>query len=201
MKKSQLRQIIREEIQKAISEIKRVQVGPYTNAMGASSLKPGMNVSHIGVMDKLEHIGIIQWVEPKVTRSQFDNFTKYNVGYRKHEGGPVQTREFIQDDFFVENAMSEGIIANRDGAHLKADGKGKYWTRGKFDNSGLYTGKPDKRCQWCMENFHAFGGGRGGYGHTIDLHEFEITARPEKGFAMSRKYSDRGNNDALDYVA
>jgi hypothetical protein len=100
MKKSELRQIIREEIRKTINE---VRVGPYTNAMSAGSLKPGMNVSHIGVRDKLEHIGIIQWVEPKVTRSQFDDFTTYNVGYRKHEGGPVQTREFIQDDFFVEN--------------------------------------------------------------------------------------------------
>jgi len=100
MKKSELRQIIREEIRKVINE---VQVGPYTNAISAGNLKPGMDVSLIGVRDKLEHIGIIQWIKPKVIKGQYGDFYEYTIGYKKYGEGPTQVREFIQDDYFVEN--------------------------------------------------------------------------------------------------
>jgi len=99
MKKSELRQIIREEIRKVINE---VQVGPYTNAISAGNLKPGMNVSLIGVRDKLEHIGIIQGIKPKVTKGQYGNFYEYTIEYKNREG-EEQVREFIQDDYFVEH--------------------------------------------------------------------------------------------------
>jgi hypothetical protein len=97
----------------------------------------------------------------------------------------------------IQKAINEGIIMSRDKADLKQGEKRNYWAREGFDNSDLYTGEPDKRCQWCMESFHAFGGGRSkdghvkGDGHTINLHNYEIAARPEKGYAMSRAYSDR----------